>query len=128
MELKEFVKETLVQIASGVVEAQEELSETGCLINPEGFVTGENNIKPGFKGEFRYLQFVKMNVQVTVSEEAGNKAGISVASIIKAGVNTEVSSSSNNMTSLEFKIPISLPETSTGYNRKGLKANFIPIN
>lgn len=28
-----------------------------------------NNIKPGYEGEYRSLQFVKMNVQVTVSEK-----------------------------------------------------------
>ena len=35
MDLKDFVKETLVQITEGVKEAQEECKKSGCRINPE---------------------------------------------------------------------------------------------
>ncbi|MGB1040184.1 MAG: hypothetical protein ACPGVD_04870 [Flavobacteriales bacterium] len=59
-----------------------------------------------------------MNVQVTVMEEKGDKAGISIANIIKAGVDFETKNRNNNVTSLEFEIPISLPETNFEYKRE----------
>ena len=42
MELKDFVKETLVQITEGVKEAQEECRKNGCRINP-GFPSTFSN-------------------------------------------------------------------------------------
>ena len=41
MELKDFIKETLVQITNGVVEAQNIINGTGCYINPEGYYKGD---------------------------------------------------------------------------------------
>ena len=36
MELKDFVKNTLVQIVDGVIEAEKELEEKGATVNPVG--------------------------------------------------------------------------------------------
>ena len=42
MELKDFVKETLLQITQGIKEAQEATEEYGSVINPSSYNSGEN--------------------------------------------------------------------------------------
>ncbi len=108
MELQEFIKNTLVQITNGVIDAQNELKGTGCIINPESFHSG-NEIKIGYKNEYRSIQKIKMNVVVNVTENSGSKSGIGVAKIIKAGIDSEESVSNGKVTSLEFEIPVAFP-------------------
>lgn len=109
MELQEFIKTTLVQITNGVIEAQKELNESGCLINPEGFTMEGGQIRKGYKNEYRAIQKIKMNVILSVSENEGSKKGIGVAKVINAGLNSEQSSSNNKQTSIEFEIPVAFP-------------------
>jgi hypothetical protein len=109
MELQEFITSTLVQITKGVLEAQKELKDTGCLINPEGFTMEGGQIKRGYENRFRAIQKVKMNVLLNVSENEGSKKGIGVAQVLTAGFNSENSTSNNKQTSVEFEIPIAFP-------------------
>ena len=109
MELQEFIKNTIVQITNGVIEAQSELKDSGCLINPEGFSMSGGQIKKGYKNEYRSVQKIKMNVELTVTENSGSKSGIGVAKIIRAGIDSEESSSNNHSTSVEFEIPVAFP-------------------
>lgn len=109
MDLKEFISETLVQITTGVQEAQEKVKDTGCLINPEGFHQGEN-LKSGYNKEYRHVQKVKMSVAVNVIENSETKAGLGVVTaIFKAGASAKEGEVNNVMNRIEFEIPISLP-------------------
>lgn len=45
MELKDFVKETLLQITQGIKEAQEATEEYGSVINPSSYNSGEAEFK-----------------------------------------------------------------------------------
>ena len=108
MDLKEFITETLVQITNGVIEAQELIKDKGAYINPEGRHSGEN-VEPGFEGRFRHIQKVKMSVAVTVTENLEKKAGISVLSVISAGVSAKNSDLNSITNRIEFEIPISVP-------------------
>lgn len=67
MELKDFIRETLVQITNGVIEAQEIIKETGCYINPEGFHISEP-VRSGYDKEYRHVQKVKMSIAISVIE------------------------------------------------------------
>lgn len=109
MELQEFITSTLVQITKGVVEAQKELKDTGCLVNPEGFTMEGGQIKKGYKNEYRAIQKVKMNVLLNVTENKGSKKGIGVAKVLTAGFDSENKTSNNKQTSVEFEIPIAFP-------------------
>ena len=109
MDLQEFIKSTIVQITSGVIEAQVELKDTGCLINPEGFSMEGGQIKRGYKNEYRSVQKIKMNVVLNVEETNGSASKIGVAKILNAGIGSESSSSTNQMTSVEFEIPVAFP-------------------
>lgn len=108
MELKEFIKQTLVQITNGVVEAQESIKNTGCYINPEGFHTGEQ-VKPGFNKEYRHVQKIKLSIAVTVEENNETGKGVGVSSILVAGISTKNNNTNTSTNHIEFEIPISLP-------------------
>lgn len=109
MELKEFIRETLIQITNGVIEAQQTLKDTGCYINPEGYHLKEQ-IKPGYDKEYRHVQKIKMSISVNVIEGNENKAGIGVfSSILNAGVSAKNSDTNSTTNRIEFEIPISLP-------------------
>ena len=63
MELQEFIKETLVQITNGVIEAQKEIKETGGLINPKSW-TKDLLSSSSSDNHLNTIQKVKMNVVV----------------------------------------------------------------
>lgn len=109
MELQEFIKNTLIQITNGVIEAQNELKDTGCLIIPEGFTLQGGQIKQGYKNEYRAIQTVKMNIAVSVSENSGTQKGIGVVNVFKAGISSDDKVGNEKITNLEFEIPIALP-------------------
>ena len=109
MELQEFIKSTLVQITNGVIEAQKDLKETGCLINPEGFSTEGGQIKRGYENQYRTIQKIKMNVILNVEEGKESSSKIGVAKILHAGIDSEENSSKKQMTSVEFEVPIAFP-------------------
>ena len=109
MELKDFIKETLVQITNGVVEAQNIINGTGCYINPEGYYKGEQ-VHTGYNKEYRSIQKVKMSIAINVIENNQTKAGLGVVSaILTAGASTTNSDSNSVTNRIEFEIPISLP-------------------
>lgn len=111
MELQEFIKNSLVQITNGVIAAQNELKDSGCLINPMSYSasTGSKVIYKDVQNNARMIQVVKMNVVLDVSKSSKAKSGIGVAKIIKAGIESDETTSKKDVTSMEFEIPISFP-------------------
>lgn len=87
MDLKDFVKETLLSITSGVVDAQK---ETLLYIAP-GFVDGEKQTE---------LENIQFEVSVVTSKEAGG--GIRLFS----AVGGSGSMASENTHKLKFQIPV----------------------
>jgi len=113
MELKDFISETIVQIANGVIDAIEKCNEKNVIVNPD--------ITIGEKGEYwvprngsykiaRRVQQVEMDICVTVSESEKNgidaKVGISVFGI---GTNSTGLKSNTNESRIKFSIPVCLP-------------------
>lgn len=110
MELQEFIKNTLVQITNGVIDAQNELKDTGCLINPKGLTIDGNVVEnSNAKNKSRSIEKIKMNVVLEINESEGASKGIGVAKVLNAGINTEKASSNSQVTSVEFEIPIAFP-------------------
>jgi hypothetical protein len=109
MELKDFIKETLVQITNGVVEAQDLIKDTGCYINPEGYYEN-GQVRTGFDKEYRSIQKVRMSIAINVIENQQTKAGLGVVSAILTAGASATNTDSNSVTNrIEFEIPISLP-------------------
>ena len=111
MNLKEFVSESLSQIVSGVIDAQEILMETEAIIVPEMSRSintasiGEAKNKPG-----QPVAEVEFDILVTVSEkkESGMSLSVALGTINgsgKGGRNTDYGENSR----IKFKIPIVMP-------------------
>jgi len=101
MNLQEFIKETLLQVINGVIEAQNTLGQTNGAINP--FTRGQP-IKPTYKGlEVGYIDF---DVAVTVTEGSGVAGGLSVMGI---GAKGDLSSSTSSVSRIKFTVPVALP-------------------
>jgi hypothetical protein len=111
MELKEFIKETLTQIAQGISDAQESLHETGAIIAPEAIIrTGDSSVVRNDGYGNRAVNEVKFNVGVSAGSEDGTKAGIAVLTGLFSGGAQEQSSNSNqSITNIEFAIPMVYP-------------------
>lgn len=109
MELKDFITQTLVQITEGVQEAQKQVKNSACIINP---MTDHNGtqIQEGYQNNFRQIQAVKMSVAVTVTESNDTKAGIGIVStVLRAGKSTGETEHNQTMNRIEFEIPVALP-------------------
>ncbi|MCA4897770.1 MAG: hypothetical protein ACK514_18505 [Bacteroidota bacterium] len=125
MELKEFIKETIKQIALGVSEAQLELKETGAIINPSGMSVGDKGDKYLRHDGWRYVQDVEINVAISLTDKEDNKGGLGVvAGLFNAGMVNSSEASNSKVSTIKFNIPIALPimPTPTEYKVKGWKA------
>ena len=92
MELKEFIKQTLLSIVSGVEEANEEVDRFR-LSNHKHYETGENGQKIGF------------DVSITVKETSKNNVsgGIKVA-LVNLNGGRKASESNQNVHKIQFEV------------------------
>ncbi|MDR2584807.1 MAG: hypothetical protein LBC84_01080 [Prevotellaceae bacterium] len=110
MELKEFVKETLVQITEGVKEAQEECGKIGGLINPMLKVQVCNAEKYRHADSDYPATRVDFKVALTESNTKGGKMGIGVfLGKISIGKETNKEAEMQSATSVEFSITAVFP-------------------
>lgn len=121
MELKEFVKETLLQITKGVKESQDDILELGGFVNPSiriGKSSGDSHVSSLSDGQNIYT--VDFDIAISIAENTGTKADgkLSVASIFSAGASTSSSEANKTLSKISFKIPLALPVDST--SRKNL--------
>jgi hypothetical protein len=113
MELKEFVKETLIQISAGVQESIEMVRDTGGYTNPAVSDSVKNGDTSHFSsmGEGQNIFLVDFDVAITVDESADASGGakLKVAGIFSAGGDAGISSKSSSTNRVSFKIPLALP-------------------
>lgn len=117
MELKDFIKESLVQINLAIKESNEELKDSGAVINPGKIEVNSENFQ-AYGRESTMIQHNKRVVQkidfdVAVYAEDNKKTGvgakISIASI-GIGANGEEKTSNKSESRLKFSIPVIYPE------------------
>ena len=123
MELKQFVKESLLQIIQGVKEAQAESEGTGAHINPIGMSIMRNDLKGKRFGpkDLTITETIEFDIAVMAMEGKEAKGGIGVVTGIFSlggGGKTEVQTS--NVSRLKFSVPVVLP------SGKNFKANNQP--
>ena len=111
MELKEFIKDVLIQIIQAVDEAQDEFKGKPHAINPQ------RTLGPGKEKE--YTQNIEFDVAVQVAKEgkSGGKAKLMIP-IINVGAeggkeSTDISSTTSR---IKFTIPVAF-----GYIEKNIK-------
>jgi hypothetical protein len=115
MELKEFVKEALIQIAQGISGAQSDLSESGCVINPRVVISSEH--KTQLNNKLHTIQYVDFEIALTEGKASDDKVGIDVAlGPFRAGGNKHFNNENASKTSVSFSIPVAFPSVDNENN------------
>lgn len=117
MELKEFIKETLIEIIKGVDEAKNSLNKDGSLICPP-IPRFDHNQTSSHKMTHNglFCENVEFDLAVTVEEKSSKKVEAEAAGKgeflkvigVSASMNGVYDNSNNNMTTnrIKFKVPI----------------------
>jgi hypothetical protein len=120
MELKDFIKNSLCQIAEAILEAKEQLGSTDAEVNPARMMAYTNSSqaygrtlaageKPDLEGT-RIVERVEFDVSVTTDAETQANGGIkiSIASVnVKAG--GETSDKAGSESRIKFSVPMVFP-------------------
>lgn len=131
MELKDFIKSVILDVADAVKECQDEIAN-GTIISPMN-VKGEDDIIKTEKGDIK-VSYIDFEIAITVNEEqedSGNaKAGIKVLSAFLGGsVSGETSSanktSNENISRIRFSIPVAFTPTFVKTKEKVRNKGFI---
>lgn len=112
MDIKDFVKESLMQIAESINEANIELKDKGTYI-PSGGIVGEGVLFSVIKGpETRHFIKVEFDLAVTLSQEQDSSGGggLSIASLANVGIKREDKEGKEEISRIKFIIPMALPE------------------
>ncbi|WP_155273465.1 hypothetical protein [Xanthomonas arboricola] len=116
MELKDFVKLTLVQITQGVKDAQGEVTAIGGNVNPYTHFVAQGMGTHLTRGA---TQQVKFDVAITASESNASKEGIGVVvASIALGKRNEVSDQSTSVSRVSFEVPLALPDGDNLYKSR----------
>jgi hypothetical protein len=117
MDLKSFIKESLVQIAAGIQEADTEVHKFGGAVNPRDVITNEKEDRPyGFyvedaNGSYRRpVESISFDVVVTVREGSETKGGIGVhVGAIAVGSAGKSAKASDSESRIQFTVPLMMP-------------------
>lgn len=111
MDLRDFVRETLVQIVEGVVNARDSIVEKGGDINPVGGHFDQKSLK-GRQWDWKRgaAENVEFDVALTASDKEDAKAGFGVF-FGAVGIGTQISGENaySSMTRVKFSVPLLLP-------------------
>ena len=124
MDLKEFVSQTLTQIAEGIAEAQKGAAPSGAWISPVGSSLPD---RPGAtvvkspNGD-RYLDSVHFDVAVSASEDKAGKAGAQLR-ILTVGIGADANTSTHNasVSRVQFSVPVSWPVSADSSRDEAIK-------
>ena len=113
MELKEFIRETLAQIAAGVEGAQTEVRDAGGFVNPAHRAGKQEQDKSHFgsltSGQNIFLVDFDVTVTVIEATETEGKAKLSVAGFLNLGTGGQSNASSTATNRISFKVLLTMP-------------------
>lgn len=114
MELKEFISETLTQIAQGVKDAQSNVAELGAKVNPANVPSFQGNVPHCLGATNRpakVLCDVEFNVALTNDTSTSMGSGISVLfGAIGIGGKHSMSDKDTMLNSIKFNVIMELPK------------------
>ena len=114
MDIKDFIKESLLQIVDGITEANTALEAKGASIpiSVGGEGVWATLVKEGKDKHTKYIMRVDFDLAVTVTQGDNLKAGggVSIASFFNAGASSEESNQSQSVSRIKYTIPLELPE------------------
>jgi hypothetical protein len=111
MNIQEFIKETLTQIANGASDVNESLAEVGAYV-PSKCIKGEGVIIRHEGDMPQNVVMVDFDIALTVSQSKSTSGGggISIASIVKTGVQKEGNTENQEVNRIKFSVPLVLPD------------------
>lgn len=111
MDLQDFVAQTLIQISSGVKQAQAEAMKVGAEVNPHLTGGPTERASQGFLwASGRAVSVVHFDVALTIVEGTGTKGGIGVfAGAVNLGSSGQSSSENRSVSHVKFSVPLGLP-------------------
>lgn len=109
MDLKEFTKETLIQIVQGVKEANDSLEQYGACV-PGRTLKSEQNVYVDKERTYANAFEVDFDVAVTATETDGTKGGggLRVAQLFQAGIEANRSTENQSISRVKFTLPLVL--------------------
>ena len=117
MELQQFITQSLVEISRGVIGAQDQLRESGAMVNPAMSVVFPNSGGNSYES-FGWAErdqaspvfLVEFDVAVTAAEGTQTKGGIGVvAGVFALGSQGQSHDQNTAVSRLQFKVPLKLP-------------------
>lgn len=119
MQLSEFIKEVLVEIVTGIKEANKELESSDASINPSR-LTPENfssnsgligTVPDNYDPENRLVHIVKFDVAVNASQEKESKGGLGiVVASFALGAQGKTENVVGTTSRIQFDVPIIYPQ------------------
>lgn len=115
MDIKDFIKETLTQIAESVNETNRQLVNQHSFVATENITTASgmlHNDTYSYKdGTSHLVREIHFDLAITVSDASaqGGKGGIEVFSLFNAGGSKESQNASIMTHKLNFTLPLALP-------------------
>lgn len=119
MNLQQFIKETIVQISHGIVDADKAVASTGAAVNPRDVAHNKSGEGPyGYyaedkKGQYRRsVQSIDFDVVVTVSKDTETKGGIGIhVGAIALGSSGKSGKEDSSESRIRFSIPLLIPNS-----------------
>lgn len=103
MDIKEFVKQTIIGISDAIIEINDEKEGTGLIACPS-YIRGVN--RTDSKGTI--IQDVEFNLCVEVSNNAKADSGIKIAI---ANIGAEKEANNTARSNIKFTLPVAFPST-----------------
>lgn len=112
MNLRDFIAETIAQIAEGVKNAQGQFSNHGARVNPRLTTSADLAIKHGLIfASGSAAQLVQFDVALTTTEGTGSKGGIGVfIGAVSLGSAGQTKTENSSISRVQFVVPLVLPE------------------
>jgi hypothetical protein len=116
VELKEFIKQSIIEISEAVKESNEHFNSKGinAFVNPEFIYESDRDKRsytmPEKSNEIRYIEDIEFDVAVTTGGEISGEAkgGIKIASF-QVGGGGSVVDKQQNVSRMKFTVPVCLP-------------------
>lgn len=122
MELREFIKSSLVDVARGIMDASEALKDTNAIISPDDFEmisehsstfgrTLTSRVRSNIQAT-RVVHKVDFDIAVVVDETDKTQAGVKI-SVMSIGLNGggESTSKAGSTSRIKFSVPVVMPSS-----------------
>lgn len=109
MELKDFIKSTVLQIAQSVEELNQEMPEK-LIVNPATTRGTGKNPHVEMQGYLHNVMEIEFDLTLTAENTAGSQGKIGVmAAVLNAGGSTEEGKANKLENKINFTLPVVLP-------------------